>query len=644
MQRFRKRVPLLLGVCLLFLPASASGNDFDIEALQSDIKKTIQDVRPAVVRITGRGSTFSGVIVSPEGHVLSAAHAVRPGSRYQLTLPDGRRLRGTGKGSNARSDSALIMISNPGDDLPYVPMGDSSALVADQPCLGLSFPGGQKAGTEPVIRFGHIVQSGRNRSRGRFLQSSALMEPGDSGGPLFDLNGCVIGIHSRIGNGMERNYEVPVNVYRDFWNELNRESDFEGAGIPTPRLGVFGSVSDDGGLLINRVLNNSIAAKAGLKRNDRVLQINGEDLETLNDLRRVLIEARDEEVETIKISLKRGEEAIDVETEYDVEREAAPKVELPKGDRPEVPEPKGFRELRSLAKQLSDLESKLDDACVEITSDFDEDDSRTITGVRIRDTKWVISKNTVVGENPQLEIGDKKSPLRVAHRAAENDLVLLESKEVHKVGIELPKEAVAPELGTFLLSPDADSAGRVSVLGISAFKSRKQQSRGYMGVRPSTFQRNKGVRLDVVVAEGAAERAGLKEGDVITKLNDTVVRNQRDLRAFLVKESPNEVISATLLRDDEELTKSIRLGAPQSRSNHVADRMKKSDRRDGFQQVYSHDADLDPDECGGPLFDLDGNFIGLNIARNSRVRCYAVPSSEIIDLVQQGKAEGAEQD
>ena len=55
------------------------------------------------------------------------------------------------------------------------------------------------------------------------LQSSVLMEPGDSGGPLFDLNGCVIGIHSRIGRSMERNYEVPVNVFREFWNELNRE-------------------------------------------------------------------------------------------------------------------------------------------------------------------------------------------------------------------------------------------------------------------------------------------------------------------------------------------------------------------------------------------------------------------------------------
>ena len=81
---------------------------------------------------------------------LSAAHAVVPGGQYQILLPSGKRMRGVGKGSNIRTDAALIMLTRPGNDLPYVPMGDSSSLVTDQPVLGLSFPGGQKAGSEPV--------------------------------------------------------------------------------------------------------------------------------------------------------------------------------------------------------------------------------------------------------------------------------------------------------------------------------------------------------------------------------------------------------------------------------------------------------------------------------------------------------------
>ena len=145
---------LLLLVLVLPLGAGAVswGDDFDIAALQLDVRETIDRVRPAVVQINGRGSSFSGVIVSPDGHVLSAGHAVEPGARYRISLPDGRRLRGVGKGSNPRADAALIMISDPPADLPHVPMGDSTSLVANQPCIGLSYPGGQLADQEPVVR------------------------------------------------------------------------------------------------------------------------------------------------------------------------------------------------------------------------------------------------------------------------------------------------------------------------------------------------------------------------------------------------------------------------------------------------------------------------------------------------------------
>ena len=635
MPRFHFCFTFVLGVCVLLSPTVTQGEDFDFDKLQNEISKTIERVRPAVVRISGRGSMFSGVIVSEQGHVLSAAHAVQPGGRYLLTLPDGRRFRGVGKGTHSRSDSALIKISNPGDALPFAPMGDSSKLVTNQPCVGISFPGGQKAGTLPVIRFGRIIRPSRSRGgRSRMFQSSALMEPGDSGGPLFDLNGCVIGIHSRIGTAMERNYEVPVNVFRDFWNELNQERSFENAGVPTPRLGVRCFVSRDGGLRVSSVLENSVAAKAGIESDDTVLQVNGKDLRSIEDLRSVLIAARDEGLESIELNIQRGDETLEVEAEFKVSREAAPKVALPTGDLPNVPKPRGFSELRSLPKQLAELESRLDDACVNVVSDFGEGESRSIVGVRILNTKWVVSKSTDVGTNPSCQIDGETLPLKVVRRESDNDLVLLEAERVHSAGIDLASEAVVPKVGEFLLSPEANSAGRVSILSTPAFRSRKQMSRGFLGVFPSNNQDGPGAQLERVVDSGAAKRAGLRVGDVITKLNETSIENARDLRSFLTGELPNGVIEATVVRGEKELTKSIRLGAFDAGSNHAADRMAKSNRRDGFRQVFSHDADLDPDECGGPLYDLAGGFVGLNIARNSRVRCYAVPASEIASLIE----------
>jgi serine protease Do len=87
-------------------------------------------------------------------------------------------------------------------------------------------------------------------------------------------------------------------------------------------------------------------------------------------------------------------------------------------------------------------------------------------------------------------------------------------------------------------------------------------------------------------------------------------------------------INIQIRRDETEFTKEVILGArPMNETGHVADDLKggKSLRRDGFSLVMSHDADLGAAECGGPVFDISGDFLGLNIARYSRTRCYVLP-------------------
>lgn len=107
-------VVLLIAVACLQVPLpDGRADDFDLPSLQSELLHAIDRVRPAVALISGRGSAFSGVIVSPQGHVLSVGHAVSPGAHYRLALPDGRRLRGIGKGTNPRADAALILITDP---------------------------------------------------------------------------------------------------------------------------------------------------------------------------------------------------------------------------------------------------------------------------------------------------------------------------------------------------------------------------------------------------------------------------------------------------------------------------------------------------------------------------------------------------
>ena len=640
------RICWFRSVCVFLLScvaclSNANAAEFDIDSLQKRIYTTIESVKPAVVSIGRRGS-FSGVIVSKDGHILSAGHAVRPGSRYSILLPDGRRFSARGKGSNPQADCALLKITSPVADLPFVQMGESKSLVRNQPCLSISFPGGQGTRGIPVVRFGRVVRTSRGRG---MLQSTALMEPGDSGGPLFDLHGRVIGIHSRIGQSMSRNYEVPVDTFTKYWNELNRERSFTQSGPPVPKLGFRGRDRRDGsGIDVREIVDDSLAEKHGLKPQDVIQSVNDQKTPSIQELRRVLISLRDNGTKEIVVKILRDDKDDDEDKElelnmpFDVEREAAPDVALPDYEDKPFPQPAAIEELANLAEEFSELESRLDDACVEISSRLSDGKTISIVGTRIKSTPFIVSKNSMVAQSPTVEMKDADVDLEIVARDRANDLVLLRTTEKNSAGIDInDSSANIPVVGSFLITPDIDGAGLMSVVSTKPFTSSKQQSRGFLGVMPADYKNNGGAILREVTAGGAAKRAGLKVGDVVTKLNETAIRTHMEMRRFLGTLDPNATVVAVITRGEEELEKTIRLGAFPSQSNHAADQMEKSGRRDGFTKVIPHDADLDPMDCGSPIFDLDGNFVGLNIARNSRVRSYAIPRTIVRQLVDSNK-------
>ena len=277
------------------------------------------------------------------------------------------------------------------------------------------------------------------------------------------------------------------------------------------------------------------------------------------------------------------------------------------------------------------MESDLDDACVKISSTKAQDKELSIVGTRIKTTPFIISKNSMVGENPTV----KDEKLEIVARDTENDLVLLRASRDNTDGVDLKTQVdSAPKTGSFLITPESDGAGLVSVVGTKSFASRLKK-RPFLGVRPADYKDDGGALLELVTDGGAAKRAGLKVGDVITKLNETTITNQAELRKFLVTVEPGSDIVAILTRGDEELRKTIELR--ELPSGHIAGNVARSVRRDGFSKIILHDAPLKPTDCGGPVFDLGGNFVGLNIARNSRVRSYLIPPAIVKKLVDTSK-------
>ena len=622
--------------CICFVLVSSttlSATEIDVPALQKKIYSTIEDVTPAVVSISLRGRRqlggFSGVIVSKDGHVLSAGHAVRPGGKYEVLLPDGRSFNAVGKGSNGVADCALLQITSDFEGLPYAQMGESKSLVQNQPCLSISYPGGQRASLAPVVRFGHLVKDGGGP---KMLQSTALMEPGDSGGPLFDLDGRVIGIHSRITAGMEQNFEVPIDTFKKFWNELNREKRFTHSGPSTPVLG-FRGTSSETGVTVGRVQSDSLAEKHGIKADDVIESVYGIETSSMVALRKAMVTARDDKAKEIVVKLQREEEQIELKIPFEVVDDSAPEVKLPEYEDKEFPKPTGMEQLANLPEEFSELESELDDACVDISSTRTEDGKElSIVGTRIKGTRFIISKNSVVGDKPT--VGDTE--LEVVSRDKENDLVLLKTPDKNAAGVDINfQDDATPKTGSFLISPDSDGTGLVSVVSSKSFASKKNKRSGFLGVRPADYKDKGGAVLEMVTNGGAAKRAGLKVGDIVTKLNETEITDQAEMRDFLKKVNPGATVIATITRDDEEMEKTIELG--EFTSGHSADRVAKSARRDGFTKVILHDADLKPADCGSPVFDLKGNFIGLNIARNSRVRSYMIPRTIVKKLVETAK-------
>jgi serine protease Do len=192
----------------------------DLRSIQIRVKELVRRVTPAVVDVEIGGGTGSGVIITEDGLVLTAGHVCgESGRAVRMTFSDGRKAKGKTIGASHDSDCGLIRITDRGP-WPHVAVGDLEQARVGDWVLALGHPGGFDPRRSLVVRLGRII-----RLEDGNLQTDCTISPGDSGGPLLDMFGRVIGIHSAISSSLTANYHVPITDFFQTWNQMVKTLD-----------------------------------------------------------------------------------------------------------------------------------------------------------------------------------------------------------------------------------------------------------------------------------------------------------------------------------------------------------------------------------------------------------------------------------
>jgi serine protease Do len=276
----------------------------DLKLIQQQTRAVVARVLPATVGVQIGMAWGSGVIVSRDGMVLTAGHVSgEPGRNVTLILHDGKRVKGKTLGLNRTADSGMIQITDKGD-WPYVEIGKSGELKKGQWCLATGHPGGWFAGRTPVVRLGRVTRIEKS-----WVVSDCTLVGGDSGGPLFDMRGRLIGIHSQIRGAITSNVHVPVDSYRDTWDRLAKgESWGGGVGGQNPAyLGVQGDPDSDE-CRLGKVVENGPAAKAGLLVGDVITSFDGKSIKTYAEMLQLLYKKKPNDV--VALEVRRGKDVL----------------------------------------------------------------------------------------------------------------------------------------------------------------------------------------------------------------------------------------------------------------------------------------------------------------------------------------------
>ncbi len=238
-------------------------------------------------------SLGSGFIIDRKGYIVTNNHVIENADQIKVRLVDGSEFDAEVIGRDTKTDIALIKIKTSKDLIP-LHIGDSDALPVGTWVVAIGSP----FGLEQTVTAGIVSAKGRTIGAGPyddFIQTDASINPGNSGGPLLTLAGEVVGINTAIiANGQGIGFAIPVNLAKGIIKQLKSDGEVTrgwlGIGIQelTPELSEYYKLKDRKGVLVSHVYKGDPADKSGIKPEDIIISVNGENISTVRELSTII--------------------------------------------------------------------------------------------------------------------------------------------------------------------------------------------------------------------------------------------------------------------------------------------------------------------------------------------------------------------
>lgn len=621
----------------------------ELRLLQTQVEKIATQAVAATVEIEVGQNIGSGVIVSPEGLVLTVAHVIGGANRpATVVLADGRRLKGHTLGAHHLLDAGMVQLDEVPQDLPFVPVASTEKVEVGAWVVATGQPGGILDDRSPPVRLGRVLAQG-----GQWICTDCTLVGGDSGGPLFNMQGEVLAIHMSIGPAAVHNFHVPVANVRPHWDKLldgevwGRSFDEESADGERVMLGIAGRQVDDS-YVVTQVFPGYPAQGAGLLVGDVIQQADETEIDSLTELSRIVLAKdpgdrlqlqvlRDGKPLELAVRLRMiddplpgsldptASESEDEDTEdsqfnYPHERITVPSWRFAHGPHVRA----AFRDAVAEARQ----------AVVEVRVDG----SKVALGGVVDAEGWILTKASALGGTITCQLPDgRELPARVAGTSREYDLALLKIEANGLPTLQI-SESTTPIVGSWLASVGMDSYP-VAVGVVSVEPREIPHQAGILGVQLDSETNE--ARVVRIFPASAAAKAGMLVNDLIVEIEGKKTPSREALIKRVQEFSPGETVKLIVERDAEQLTLSAVLmgrfpGLRPSR-NEFQNRLgsELNERRFGFASAFQHDTVIEPTDVGGPAVNLDGEVVGFNVARSGRTETYAIAAASLAKVIEE---------